>query len=208
MNKRWIVVLLIVAASQIPALCQADNTVRWATSGTGPVILYDNTGTTPLLGQNAGDGVAYLVQLIYAGANGIADPVHIGYTNQYAIGDALSDDVFAAYSWVGAGTPNFQGRFQAPDYTNPRADGSRYFIRAWESPASSVGTGEITASPTDWYGDSEVFTINGFGPPPALDNFLISANFNTDMQMVPEPGTLALLGLGVVLSALRRRQRT
>jgi hypothetical protein len=87
-------------------------------------------------------------------------------------------------------------------------------MRAWE--IVSAGSGSITSSggtQATWYGNSMTFTLTGYNPDPSLEsdaNFYATANLGGAtgpyaMQAVPEPTTVALLGLGLAIVALRRR---
>ena len=197
-------VVLLVAGN---AFAQPyTNTIRWQT--TGSYQIWDNGGVgtgTPLnpAGPYA-DGTSFLVQLLYAGANATNDSVNVATADPYG---ADNDDVFAAYQWIGYGVAPVAapGRFNADNYENTRPDGSVYFIRAWMYPADAPANGQIAVSSGDFYGDSELFSVSGNTPPPAFDDFYLTADYATTLQVVPEPGTLALFGLGLVIAALRRR---
>ena len=209
--KHYIAIGMMVPMCVVSCLVNntlANNTVIWNVPF--PIQIRNNTGTAPVYlpatTGAVGDGVSYLVQLIYdSGADG-PDPV-----NLVDLDGTGGDDQMAAWSWIGQGMPlvtNLQaGRFLAPNYTNTQINGSQYFIRAWEGASQTAGTGYIPSSP-NYYGNSTNYTIAGNGAIPAVDNFKLNVNFSTTLQVVPEPMTFALAGVGaVVLWAGRRRKK-
>lgn len=179
--------------------------------------IYLNDGVTPLsFGTNLtdyADGFSGLVQLIYAGVDGVAD-----FADN--IGDgAMDDDVVVAYTWTGFGVTlaNRQlGRFNAPNTltlttsaTPPSyANGDMFFIRVWEDPASSVGTGFAPTTLGSFYGDSQMFTLSNMSQPiPGIDNFYMTSDLTLSLQSVPEPSTMALMALGMASVGLYRRRK-
>jgi len=157
-----------------------------------------------------------MVQLIYAGANGVAD----NPTGQLALGAATNgvagDDVVVAWSWIGRTYPTASapGHFTAASYSNNYANGSVFYIRAWEMPASANNTGLIggtgVAGTILYYGDSQYFSVAGNGGTPAVDNFRINQEFsanNSSLTVIPEPGSLQLLMFLGTAFLMRRRMR-
>jgi hypothetical protein len=144
------------------------------------------------------------VQLIWAGANGVADPATQANTNGVTV-----DDVVVAYKWVGFGVipAQRQGEFQVTGtgvaYTNGLANGSEYYIRAWEE-ASPGGTGTIPTDPT-YYGNSTLYAIQKFdvGQP---ETFEAGATQPT-WYAIPEAGTCGCLAVTLLTMISFRRLR-
>jgi hypothetical protein len=74
---------------------------------------------------------------------------------------------------------------------------------SWHTSAGGGFIGEYTAAPTDirfgWRAGSYIW-LNG---DPTWDKLI----FTTDTTVIPEPATLSLLGLGLLVAARRRRKR-
>ncbi len=197
-------VFILITAVFLCLSCSGDNLVEWSTTGSHRI--YDHSTTNPLSAVPFGDGLSYLVQLIWDSAGDGPDPVDV--SNNTGTSD---DDVMVAWSWIGYGYPPAQrpGRFAntgAASYTNTQPNGAQYFIRAWEGPSRAAGTGYIPASPL-YYGNSTNFVIAGNGVIPAIDYFFLNDDFSTTL-MVPEPGVAGLFGVGcVALFAGARRWR-
>lgn len=181
------------------------NEIDW--SCINPHRIFDHTGITALNTNNwssKGDTSSALIQLVYAGANGTAD---VAYTAANTNGQTL-DDVVVAWKWIGFGVNTVStnaGRFNISGvnaYSNNYANGSEFFIRAWELPSSALGTGYVpTNSSPVYYGDSALFTVQGNLPIPQIDQFTITQDFSTTIQAIPEPTTWVvclLLGGGIV----------
>jgi hypothetical protein len=168
------------------------NQISWgSTTGT----IGDHNGT-PLPNIFAGDGTTPLVQLIYCGANG-----EIDIADQNGDG-ATGDDVVLGYAWIGKNWFS-AGQFQGDTINNTSyADGSQLYIRAWEAPAASSGSGAVPTGNT-YYGNSQKFTISGFlsGNPESFNN---TTNFNTTIA-IPEPAAATLIALasGAMLACKR-----
>ena len=149
---------------------------------------------------------ACLVQLIYAGTNGVDDPANLTGTG------STSDDVVVAWTYIGASQPAIQatsaGRFTragaALGYNNTSyANGAEFFIRAWDLPSTNFPAGAVPSG--GYYGDSPMFTVAGNGTIQTIDQFSLTGNFSTALQAIPEPGAVmvAVLGTGLLIGYRR-----
>jgi len=202
--------------------------INWQTT-TGGVTIKNIDGVTPLV-AGRDDAVGYFVQLIFAGANGIIDPVNTTVGSNGVSGDDVVIDV----SWIGNGlssTPpaGVLGQ-QTEGGTVPvtLAPNNRLFVRAWNAPWSGAVVGTtaalqlqtsdgtesaaiVTASPTLAYGNSALQALSPTYS--AIDTVVFNIeSFSTDTLVnVPEPTTAALLSMGfagVTMALKRRRQRS
>lgn len=216
--------LLLSTCLASVGLISARADISWLSTGiiTGP----DNNAaptnfTTPLTGNRFSNTIGFFVQLIYAGANGVADAaVNAGV-------GVTGDDVVISARWIGAGqtsAPN--GRFTAGSpVANPlppafqyEAAGNKFFVRAWSAPSAGFNTTVLASSlvPTAsdvHYGNSALYTSlapdqdnNGLNDTQTFDAgaFVV----NTPM-VVPEPTTASLIGMGIagVAMAMKRRRQ-
>ena len=176
--------------------------------------------TTALPGNAFSSASGYFVQLIYAGANGVADAI----PSPNSLGDTAvqNDDVVAATRWVGAGRfVDGAGKFNAG---SPFADDvvGNYFVRAWagiSDDSALVTSADPTARVPSaingthwWYGDSAVFANPGDGAGvPQINSHDFSSTgqivANNLVQNIPEPSTFALLGIGGLLVVSRMRRK-
>ena len=200
---------------------QALNQVQW---GTVDGQIYNHTGVGGTLlnapitnASQIGASKTALIQLIYAGANGVINVATNPVTLGTLTGGVTVDDQVVAWSYVGQGyeaVPNFAaGNFTGSAYTNSLANGAAYYMRAWELPTGSVGTGYIPTNNASvyYYGNSELFYISGNGTIKNVDNFYTTTDFATTSSIsvtsIPEPGSLQLLVFLGSAFAMRRRMR-
>jgi hypothetical protein len=183
----------------LPGVTRA-NQLTWAvTSG-----VWSNYNATALLYSSnpATQGVSYLVQLVYAGADGVADPA----TEANATGVTV-DDVVVGYTWIGFGVPNTlrMGHFNTAGtpYADTYTNGSDFFIRAWDGPSIN-GDGTIPPLATH-YGDSALHVITDFtsGNPETFE----AGGAQPTWYAIPEAGTCAGLAMAVLSLATYRRLR-
>jgi len=177
-------VVFTLALSIFSFECAMANQIGWATSA--PI---GDHNSIALAGIPGPEGTTAMVQLIYAGTD-----MTIGAANQIGNG-VTGDDEVIAYSWMGRGVPlGDAGLFDLTTLPaeNTKANGSLYYIRAWEVPTSSPGTGLVPTVPT-YYGNSETYAIKNFGDGNP-ETFNLGTPFNTTIA-IPEPTVAALIGL-------------
>ncbi len=176
--------ILILAFSVLGFEVATANPLSW---GVGIQNGIKDSGGVALTNVGAADGTTALVQLIYAGTDGLVD-----VANQIGTGQTGDDEVIA-YSWIGYSTP-YAGAFQMfgeDAANNTKEDGSIYYIRAWEGASPSVGTGFVPQGAT-FYGNSGTYTItdNTSGNPEAFS----AGGFSTNVA-IPEPSVIAFIGV-------------
>ena len=178
--------ILILAFSVLGFEVATANSLSWVVAVQDGI---KDSGGVALTNTGAADGETALVQLVYAGTNGLID-----VANQIGTGQTGDDEVIA-YSWIGYSTP-FAGSFQmlltgGDEANNTEENGSIYYIRAWEGASPSIGTGFVPQGAT-FYGNSETYTItqNTSGNPEAFS----AGGFSTTTA-IPEPTVAALIGL-------------
>ena len=181
----------ILAVLAIASAVNADIVVNWS----GPSGFVKNDGNTPLVP----DPATALVQLLYSTDNSFAD-ADIG-------GTAGSDTVLSqqTISEVTAGNP--YGTFSFP-YSTPFQAGF-LAVRVFDG---GTGVGNVPAG--TWYFTGPSFaTINNAGgsnPPDDVNAGLGGTGpgplgtYILNQQVVPEPMSIAFLGLGAVIAAARR----
>jgi len=185
--------------------------------------VYDHTGTAegdklPL--GNPGTSAPFL-QLIWVGADGEIDEPWRNTDGTGEFNPALYDDVVVDVAFfnslkftTGNGQYDEASTFWSSG-TDPgtivsgESDvGKELYVRAWELPSPDYDhtTGSTVpggvAHTAEWYGDSETYTLTG-----DVSQTWKAPDWQTDMQSIPEPGSLALFGLGLAIMAVRRRLR-
>ena len=196
MNRVWFVGVVILFA------VSASADINWFVSA-NPILGPDNEGdvtetsfNTPLTPSTEfrdPDG-GYFVQLIYAGANGVPDPI----PSPNNLNDTVavqSDDVVAETRWIGAGIlfGAKDGLFNAGNPYANDIEGGQYFLRAWvgESQDQSL---VLNSDPTArvplaingthwWYGDSDTWLNPGDGPDLPIQH---SHDFSATSQIVAD----------------------
>ena len=201
---------LAIAATVATAGVGINWTVAWG------AYTHDAPNTTDYPSPNALlDSYSALWQLIYAGANNIADPVDdvnwaggAGIADDYVSGD---DVVWAERSIpLGGGTAP-EDSTQWDNWMLPVSGFVVYQDLGW-STAGFVyqRVFEGTPAPGSWFFQSPLLALNTSytgGGSPTQDFFLDDGNagFQPTLQ-VPEPATMGLLGLGALVMAIRRRR--
>lgn len=178
------------------------NQISWSETTS---VWSNHNATAALYSANPNqEGLSWLVQLIWAGPNGVADPV----TNTTTTG-VSGDDVTVAYKWVGFGVPLAQrlGHFNVSGvnaYNNTYADGQNLFIRAWEQPDNLSGAPTNTAA-GQWYGNSVLHAITDFGTGnPEIFDAGTTQPLWFQITAIPEPGACAFFATGLLIMFFHR----
>lgn len=173
-------------------------------------LVYYADGITPLFGVKGSNSISALVQLIYAGPDGLIDVADIVNSTHGVSGD----DQVVAWTYIGAnlfgasGSTSHYGRVNGGTFTNEIPNG-QYYARVWTAPSPDFVLGAVPTSFTNFYGNSELFTaLAGFEPPAQPQDFDIGGanGIIANLVPVPEPSAflLAILGLCTVRRWARR----
>ena len=182
-----------------------DHTALDLTSGSGPFLL---------------DSYSAIWQLIYAGADNIANPIDSqnlgtgdpGIQDDYGV---QGDDVVWGQRIIsmGGGSANDAPYNTSWDNLMTQLGGNATYEDLSWSTAGFVYQRIFEGTPVNgvtWYYQSDLVALNvgyiGGGAPP--QDFLMgtpTAGFQPD-QVIPEPATMSLLGLGALVMAIRRRR--
>lgn len=150
-------------------------------------------------------------QLIYAGANNAIDPVELSNgINGWVSGD---DDVWATRTIAQGGGTASEDSTDWDNWMTWQGSGSIvYEDLSWNTAGyvfQRVYEGTLSAG--SWYFESNLLALNtgytgspGFPQEFALDSS--SSGFQPNQQLIPEPATMGLLGLGALVMAIRRRR--
>ena len=219
----------------------AEATIRWQTttrtSPTYPAAVITDQLGNPLAADPGGgsvvgdvdyDALGYFVQLIWAGPNGVIDPINTGtYVPGVSIGTEGTDDVVIDTSYIGRNRTGEAGSSTnplghivnqlSPEVSAGNGGGSidqNYYIRAFNAPVEFhrlfddnafspvVGGGLAPGASSTRYGNSGLFTTSDSNDAAAEVFTATAFSTNLTLPAVPEAGTAGLAGLGLLV--LRR----
>ncbi len=187
-----IVLIAVVLLTVISMTSYGDIRINWRSSWG----FFLHGTTTPLLDTI---GMSCLVQLIDVGPNGYADDVNPLDPNFVG-----GDDIFVTatvFTNVSGGLLERRAIGTYGFYTNTYASYT-FYGRVFQDATPAVG---------EWYWNSHSNITQDVAAPADQDYDysapLPNVTQELDRQIVPEPTTMALLGVGAVAMILRRRQR-
>lgn len=199
-------IIIATAVLSLVAASQADIFVG-AFTDYGISDRSNPDGSVPLLGA----GQRALVQLIYAGANGVADGVTgLAAVSGLAGGGVVGDDVVLD-TWLSpaAVVGDFATEYAVWGVRNVTAlgyAGGNVYARVFQSSGAAVGTylyqGDIFVA-----GNKNTAAI----PPPLADNYNVGGGTTAlaNIQIIPEPATFGLMGIaGLGLFLARKKTRS
>ena len=206
--------MAIFALAVATTVANAGVGINWSTL----YGAYDHSSPDVVGGSNALlDSYSAIWQLIYAGAdNAINDisttvPVAGGPNGDYVLGD---DVVWAQRTIAQGGGTAPEDSTGWNNWMNPTGGTTVYEDLSWVT-AGFVYQRVFEGTPADgtWYFQSPLQALDvGYvgGGAPTADFFVdtFSAGFQPTIQIdaVPEPATMSLLGLGALVMAIRRRR--
>ena len=210
MNLKRVAMVMAVALF-MTGVSHAANSIEWKSSNL-VYRVYDQTGVgNTLLAPSSGTFASSdcFLQLIYAPDGNIYAPTASG--NGVTGGNLVMGVTWAGSGGIGAR----QGQYSSTVAGETLAIGSKVFVRAWNTNSpdfTGVATQTNALIPSlganVYYGDSAPFlTTKDPGGAPAIDVFYLSASFATDQLLVPEPGTIGLLLVGMGMLVASRRSR-
>ncbi len=176
--------LFAIAALAIAISAQAQGTLTFTTKvGTAVNAKVTKAGTGEALA-----GTDWTAQLVLVGGGGSLTALSPStvFRTGVAAGYVLQPTTEVVVPGVAAGTP---GTFR---------------MRAWNTSAGSYEAASTIAG--NWSGQSADFTVNVGGGLLPGSNLVGMQAFSVTLTPVPEPATIALLGLGGAALLIRRRK--
>ena len=212
MMKKFLMALVVLAVAT--SVATAGVGITWTTI----YGAYDHTASDVTSGNNLLlDSYSAIWQLIYAGADNIANPLDSadlgtgapGIQDDYGVN---GDDVVWAQRIIPMGGGAAGDGTSWDNWMNQASGTAAYEDLSWSTAGfvyQRVFEGTPVSGVTYFY-ESPLLALNtgfvGGGQP--LQDFPIdspSAGFQPN-QIIPEPATMSLLGLGALVMAIRRRR--
>ena len=198
MNKR--VLSLIVAGFALASVAQATINVSW--SGTDGFLKNDDaTGILePISGLTAYAQLIYSPVAVYSSTFAAGGQVDAGYQilDTYVITDSAGTDAYGSLP-IQFYTGTFQAGFiYGRVFDGGTGDPANIVAGTWyyNGPIVATVNNSDPASP-------DAYNVNGANTSP---NFGAGDVLNHQVTVVPEPTTLAFLGIGGMVLAIRRRK--
>lgn len=206
MTRRIVVSLFLAGLMIASGEALASNAITWSSGGQ---TIKDKDNVNYLTGSRTDPTIGGLVQLIVVGT--AYDGLNLG-----AINGCAGDDFVARVAYIGLGTPSVpppgpspNGRFSRTADAYLNSPGTKFVIRWFDTPAAS-GTFDVN-NPNNaqiplsgFYNYDDKVGLYYVSTTSATDSFTMSGAWTTP-RPVPEPGTLALFGLGLVTVVAARR---
>jgi hypothetical protein len=198
------IVSLIIAVSMTSMAAQAI--LFWGAE-TPELLILDADNSTPLLeGETATTGVfGQLIRILTGTTAG-------SLLDQRGTGTGLSaNEVVADYGFAGQfNLLGENGYFGYGQITPPDTGTNYYYVRIFNTPHATVeafNNAYIPEAATHYYQSIVYSYVRNSGDPPPVPGVTIEVGGNyTSLEIVPEPGVLAMMGLGLFgLATVRRR---
>jgi len=212
--KKFLMAALVLAVATTVATAGVG--IGWSVQWGG----YDNTVTPPLTGGTGAilDSANAIWQLIYAGADNIANdisttpPTTGGPNGDYVIGD---DVVWAERTIAMGGGVAPEDSTSWDQWLSWGGGSVVYEDLGWATAGFSYQrVFEGTPANSSWYYETSLLALDtgyaGGGAAPQsfyLDTPTAGFQPGTQINVVPEPATMGLLGLGALVMAIRRRRK-
>lgn len=178
-------------------------TISWYTEPPGELRQSDNS--TLIVGNHTDPTLGGFLQLLFVGADGIDTLDYTDWDTPTGLLSSGNDEVIGTW-YVGGGVLGFlspDGAFDAGTSAHEKPIGSQFTVRFFEMPSPNFGTGLVPTSGN--YGYSQIFSSTADPVNSGFESFEIHAPLFANLGPIPEPGTVALFGIGAVVLALRKR---